>query len=98
VDELLARIGGVLRQNRGDGFAFRKGGDEFLVVLPRATRGAARAVRDRVEEATGVEVLGDGTPVFIAGGAAEWTSGKTFNSVVSVAARRMHERKQARKS
>lgn len=98
VDALLTRIGGVLRQSRGDGFAFRKGGDEFLVVLPRAGVRAGRQVRDRVEKLTGVEVLEDGTPVFIAGGVARWDGTTTFGEVVDDAQQRMRRRKQAKRS
>lgn len=93
-DALLARIGAVLRRHRGDGYAFRQGGDEFMIVLPGASWAAAEAVRDRVERAVGVDVIRDGTQVFLAGGIAAWGPGeKSFAQVVMQAQRRMKDRK-----
>lgn len=93
-DRLLARVGAVLRRHRGDGFAFRKGGDEFMIVLPRGDSRAALRVRGRVENAVGVDVLSDGTRVFLAGGIAEWRPGDgSFAEVVDLAQERMKIRK-----
>jgi diguanylate cyclase (GGDEF)-like protein len=51
-DELLARVGGALRGAIRDGdHAFRIGGDEFAVVLPRGDAEAAAAVAERLRAA-----------------------------------------------
>lgn len=96
-DAMLTRIGSVLRTNRGDGFAVRKGGDEFLVVLPRGTIEDAERVRDRVEDAVGVLTLPDGTKVFLAGGVSRWTRGLDFGVVMLEAQRELEARKVARR-
>lgn len=59
-DLLLRRVGDAIRTARYDA-AFRYGGDEFAVVLPRCDRVAA--VLDRIEKVVGVTVLDDGTKV-----------------------------------
>jgi diguanylate cyclase (GGDEF)-like protein len=93
VDEMLSKIGGALRKNRGDGSAIRKGGDEFLVVLPRGSLVDALRVRDRVEKAVGFTTLRDGTKVYIAGGVSVWTSGRPFGEILLRAQRAMESRK-----
>ena len=51
-DEVLCAFGEVLRsQIRGEDVACRTGGEEFCVVLPRATREEATRVADRVVNA-----------------------------------------------
>jgi diguanylate cyclase (GGDEF)-like protein len=46
---LLAEIGAVLRANcRGDDFAFRYGGDEFVILLPRTSKENATMVARRL--------------------------------------------------
>ncbi len=97
VDAMLTRIGNTLRKNRGDGFAVRKGGDEFLIVLPGQGIRTARRVRDRVEKAVGVTRLRDGTRVFIAGGVAHWGGRAAFATLVLAAQRELESRKVARR-
>ncbi len=92
-DAFLSRVGSVLRQHRGDGYAFRQGGDEFMIVLPGGSQAAAEAVRSRIENAVGVDVIRDGTQVFLAGGIAAWGPGSSFAKVVMQAQRRMKKRK-----
>jgi diguanylate cyclase (GGDEF)-like protein len=51
-DELLARVGAALRSAVREGdHAFRIGGDEFAVVLPRSDAEAAAAVAQRLRDA-----------------------------------------------
>ncbi len=94
-DRFLARVGGVLRRHRGDGFAIRQGGDEFMIVLPGESVKTAEAVRDRVERAVGVEILRDGTRVHLAGGIARWYESSRFADTVERAQARMKARKEA---
>lgn len=95
-NEVLRRVAGVLRRHRGDGYAFRQGGDEFLVILPGASPESARPVRDRVEKAAGVEIF-DGGVSFIAGGIGDWKPGKIFGEEMKRAQRRMERRKAQEK-
>jgi len=95
-NKLLARVGHVLRKHRGDGYAIRQGGDEFMIVLPGATREAAELVRERVENAVGVDVIADGTAVYLAGGVASWAQGDgPFAEVLDTAQEEMKNRKAA---
>jgi len=51
-DEVLAAVGGVLRQSvRESDFAGRYGGEEFLVLLPATDQGGARIVAEKIRSA-----------------------------------------------
>ncbi len=57
--EVLRRMGRVLaRYVRGDDIVAKYGGDEFVIILPGATREEAIAVAERVREAVASEVTG----------------------------------------
>lgn len=56
-DRLLSQIGEiVMRSVRGSDQAFRYGGDEFTVILPRTTTGEAYVVAERIRENIAAEM------------------------------------------
>tara|TARA_R110002167_G_scaffold31082_1_gene102392 strand:+ start:85 stop:675 length:591 start_codon:yes stop_codon:yes gene_type:complete len=65
-DDVLAEVAGQIRE--GTDAVFRTGGDEFAVLLPGASLGDAKAVRDRIEARIGIRFLAPACPVFLAGG------------------------------
>jgi len=94
-DELLVVVSGLVREEADS--VYRIGGDEFVVLLPGATLGDARAVRDRIEMAVGLRYLGPSAPVFISGGVGVWSPGCDFVRRFRAADRGVTERKHARK-
>ena len=66
---MLRAFGEVLRsQIRGEDVACRTGGEEFCVVLPRATREEATRVADRVVNAVRAAQLGPRADLTVSAG------------------------------
>ena len=102
-DVLLSAVGGMIRgagDRRSAGNAlgfdavFRHGGDEFAVVLPGAPPAGALAVRDRIEEKVGQQILADGTLVRAVGAVAHMPPGGLLEDELNRADGALEHRKR----
>lgn len=97
-DEVLARLGGILRRElRGGDVAVRTGGDEFVVLLPSTGADEAARVAERVRSAVrdaDWSAFGGGVSVSV--GWAEWRTGMDAEDVIRAADSRLYEAKRAR--
>ncbi|MGY1521688.1 GGDEF domain-containing protein [Luteimonas sp. A482] len=89
-DEVLRRIGAVLRQHvRSDDIAARIGGEEFAVLLPEGSAGDAVAFAERLREAIAATIFSPGgTPrqITVSVGVAPLRSPDTSRSQLLAAA------------
>ncbi|MGY1409632.1 GGDEF domain-containing protein [Luteimonas sp. A611] len=89
-DEVLRRIGAVLRQHvRNDDIAARIGGEEFAVLLPEGSAGDAVAFAERLREAIAATIFSPGgTPrqITVSVGVAPLRSPDTSRSQLLAAA------------
>lgn len=97
-DEVLARLGGVLRREvRGGDVPVRTGGDEFVVLLPGTGTDEAARVAERVRSAVRDEDWSAfGGAVSVSVGVAEWRTGMDAEDVIRAADERLYEAKRAR--
>jgi diguanylate cyclase (GGDEF)-like protein len=101
-DELLKRMGALLRENsRSNEVVGRYGGEEFLVVMPGTSKESAMLVAERIRalvESTNFDRAG-GQPagkVTISGGVATWpTDGEDVDSLLRNADAALYEAKRA---
>jgi diguanylate cyclase len=96
-DRCLRTVGEIVARNVRDGDrAGRFGGEEFLVVMPRATREMAMAVGERLR--AGIEGCGlfhaDGTPVTCSVGVATLEVGESLESALARADRALYAAKR----
>ncbi|HEY8297864.1 MAG TPA: GGDEF domain-containing protein [Candidatus Baltobacteraceae bacterium] len=85
-DRCLRAVGDIIAQNvRGDDRAGRIGGEEFLIVMPRAASAGAREVAERLRAA--IEGCGlrhsDGKPITCSIGIAALDVGETLESALA---------------
>lgn len=77
-DELLVKVAGIIcSESRQEDLSVRYGGEEFLVVLPRAAMDEAAEVAERIR----LGVSGN-TPVTISAGIAEFHGGCDFDTLL----------------
>jgi diguanylate cyclase (GGDEF)-like protein len=95
-DNLLIAAGAVLRQQlRPYDLAARFGGDEFVVLLPEASRQAAAAVAERIRaDISALRVSGCLDFVSASIGVAAWTSGDGTESLIARADRALYAAKR----
>jgi len=96
-DECLRKIGEIIRRTvRGGDTAGRIGGEEFLVVMPGASRDVALTVgeRLRLSVALGGMRYADGEPVTTSIGVAAARIGDTIETLVARADRGLYEAKR----
>ncbi len=97
-DRCLRTVGEIVARNVRDGDrAGRFGGEEFLVVMPRATSEMALAVGERLR--AGIEGCGlyhgDGTPVTCSVGVATLEVGESLESALARADRALYAAKRS---
>lgn len=95
-DEVLARLGAMLRESvRAYDCAARYGGEEFLVMLSATDRAAAASVADRIHERFRGERFAGG-PVTVSIGVAEYPAdGDRVDAVIAGADAALYEAKRA---
>lgn len=96
-DECLRKIGEIMRNAvRGGDTAGRIGGEEFLIVMPGATRDVALGVAERLRLAVALGGMryANGEPVTTSIGAAVMNIGDTLESLVARADRGLYEAKR----
>jgi diguanylate cyclase (GGDEF)-like protein len=94
-DSVLVAAAAALRDScRENDLAFRIGGDEFALILPRADAATAESVAERVADA----VARDGR-VGISYGVADWAAdGPTKNGLLTAADERLYVMKRAQRA
>jgi len=100
-DEVIRRVAGVLRGHvQAPWVAGRRGGDEFLMVLPESGAGQAAELAERVrvavQDAVAIEdpdAEGDSGRVTISAGIAQW-SGEDAGALVDLADQRLYAAKR----
>src|SRR6185437_2506926 len=95
-DDCLRKIGDIMRNAvRGGDTAGRIGGEEFLVVMPGATRDVAIGVAERLRLAVALGGMryANGEPVTTSIGAAVMQIGDTIESLLARADRGLYEAK-----
>jgi diguanylate cyclase (GGDEF)-like protein len=96
-DECLRKIGAIMRNAvRGGDTAGRIGGEEFLIVMPGATRDVALGVAERLRLAIALGGMryANGEPVTASIGASVMQIGDTLESLVARADRGLYEAKR----
>ena len=95
-DEVLARLGAMLRESvRAYDCAARYGGEEFLVMLSATDRAAAAAVAERIHERFRGERF-EGGPVTVSIGVAEYPAdGDRVDAVIARADAALYDAKRA---
>jgi diguanylate cyclase (GGDEF)-like protein len=93
-DVVLAEISAILRGSvRGSDVVVRYGGDEFLILLPEATKKDSQVVVNRIH--SNLEAWNDqghlaNFRVSLSIGVAEWADGQTINETLDTADREMY--------
>lgn len=93
-DEVLRRVGGVLRALRGADYPARWGGEEFLVLLPATPMEGGRSCAERVRAAIEALQLATG-PLTVSGGLAELVLGENVERLIARADERLYAAKAA---
>src|SRR5579864_7924975 len=97
-DAILRSVGGVLRANsRAMDLASRFGGDEFVLLLPNATKTAAVQIAERVRRHVEEIPLGESLPLRLSvsvGLAGMPDDGKTAKDLIQAADQAMYEAKR----
>jgi diguanylate cyclase (GGDEF)-like protein len=96
-DDCLRKIGDIVRNAvRGGDTAGRIGGEEFLVVMPGATREVALSVGERLRLAVALGGMryANGAPVTTSIGVAAATVGDTTETILARADRGLYEAKR----
>lgn len=95
-DEVLRMVARTLQESlRSSDVVARYGGDEFVLVLPRAKEGDAHKVMDRVSRnLRGAQVMGEPFPVRVSYGVCSWDGRKTVNELFQEIDQRMYEMKK----
>jgi diguanylate cyclase (GGDEF)-like protein len=96
-DRVLAGVAVALRETlRDSDVLVRWGGEEFVALLPRASRGEAAALIDRLR-ARGFGRMPDGRPITLSIGLAEYSADRSARALdlVALADQRMYAAKQA---
>jgi diguanylate cyclase (GGDEF)-like protein len=98
-DLALRGFANILRKTiRGSDIGFRTGGDEFLVLLPRAALGDANVLAGRVRDAQAA--YGRAEPhsaITVSLGVAAWRAGRTAEQVLEAADAMLYAAKRAGK-
>lgn len=96
-DELLRQIGVITKKAiRGADQAFRYGGDEFAMLLPNTSLGAANQVAERVRKQVASEVMAGDIPVTASLGLASWpANGRGANEVMAAADAALYQAKRS---
>lgn len=97
-DEVLRMVARMLQESlRSSDVVARYGGDEFVLVLPRAKEEDAHKVMDRVSRnLRGAQVMGEPFPVRISYGVCTWDGRKTVAELFQEIDQRMYEMKKQR--
>ena len=96
-DDCLRKIGEIIRNGvRGGDTAGRIGGEEFLIVMPGATRDIALGVAERLRLAVALGGMkyANGEPVTTSIGAAAANVGDTMETILARADRGLYEAKR----
>lgn len=97
-DEVLRMVARVLQESlRSSDVVARYGGDEFVLVLPRAKEEDAHKIMDRVSKnLRGAQVMGEPFPVRVSYGVYSWDGVKTVSELFQEIDQRMYEMKKQR--
>lgn len=97
-DEVLRMVARVLQESlRSSDVVARYGGDEFVLVLPRAKEDDAHKVMDRVSRnLRGAQVMGEPFPIRVSYGVCSWDGQKTLSELFQEIDQRMYEMKKQR--
>jgi diguanylate cyclase (GGDEF)-like protein/PAS domain S-box-containing protein len=97
-DEVLRMVARLLQESlRSSDVVARYGGDEFVLVLPRAKEADVHKIMERVSRnLRGAQVMGEPFPVRISYGVCLWDGQKNVSELFQEIDRRMYEMKKQR--
>jgi diguanylate cyclase (GGDEF)-like protein len=96
-DELLRQIGIIMKNTiREADQAFRYGGDEFAILLPQTSVGAAYKVAERIRQQVFARIEIGSSPISISIGIASWPAdGVGINDVIAAADVALYQAKRS---
>ena len=97
-DEVLRMVARLLQESlRSSDVVARYGGDEFVLVLPRAKEADVHKIMERISRnLRGAQVMGEPFPVRISYGVCLWDGQKNVSELFQEIDRRMYEMKKQR--
>jgi diguanylate cyclase (GGDEF)-like protein/PAS domain S-box-containing protein len=98
-DDMLKELEGVVTHFiRDNDFLYRRGGDEFIVLLPHTTKEQGRTQAERLRQKISLNQFSIPEPITISAGVTEYIEGDTLESVLQRADMALYIAKRAGKN